>query len=311
MKKRLLNIMLVLLLVISCAGCGNQEAEETSEVTQSTEETVNDNSDEAGVAEEEAEISGTDAEPLAEEKEKTELSLKEYEYSFEDRNVDTSGPYVIPFEDFKECGETFYLTDSVDLYIDNGTCVGYTKPDIQIIAIMEYDDWYYIGYGSESKFVKKEDIKANGFAGTKEEYLASVPKKDEVASADNTQSNASVTKPETTPAEVAVPETSVPVENVPAESDASSSDKYTPEEAVAVYRSLMEAGGITWNPDLKGITSWGTGWIYLDKGQPEWTASANLESFAMGDTVGNPSTEFYFEVTGSDEDAVYITQWHN
>jgi len=29
----------------------------------------------------------------------------------------------------------------------------------------------------------------------------------------------------------------------------------------------------------------------------------------MGDSVGNPWTHFYLEVTGSDENAVYITEW--
>ena len=109
------------------------------------------------------------------------------------------------------------------------------------------------------------------------------------------------------------PEAKVPVEETPEEEAPApvESNKYTPEEAIAVYRSLVEAGGMTWNPALKGVTSWGTGWIYLEKGQPEWCAATNLESFAMGDTTGNPCTEYYLEVTDSDENAVYITEWHD
>ncbi len=68
---------------------------------------------------------------------------------------------------------------------------------------------------------------------------------------------------------------------------------------------------MTWDPSIKNVTSWGTGWIYLDKGMPEWSASTNLESAKMGDSVGNPSTKYYLEVTGSDENVVYITEWHN
>lgn len=71
----------------------------------------------------------------------------------------------------------------------------------------------------------------------------------------------------------------------------------------------MESRGLTWNPSLKDGGSWGTGWIYLDKGYPEECAYSDLESCAMGDTVGNPYTDFFFEVTGSDEEAVYITMW--
>ncbi len=87
------------------------------------------------------------------------------------------------------------------------------------------------------------------------------------------------------------------------------SDKYTPEEAIAVYRFLMEEGGIAWNPSLKDVTSWGTGFMYLDIGYPEWAASTDLESFAMGDSTENPWTHYYIEVTNSDNDAVYITMW--
>nr|WP_300816007.1 DUF5050 domain-containing protein [uncultured Acetatifactor sp.] len=108
-------------------------------------------------------------------------------------------------------------------------------------------------------------------------------------------------------------------------------DRYTPEEAIAIYRSLMEAGGMTWNPSLKGNwdetiglypiedwylhmdnyngTSWGTGFIYLDKGMPEWAAGTDLESCAIGDGVGNPWTSYYIEVTGADAECVYIVMW--
>ncbi len=122
-----------------------------------------------------------------------------------------------------------------------------------------------------------------------------------------------VPKEESKNSNITVPETHE-ADNLPAKESTQTdqiSDKYTPEEAVAVYRSLMEAGGITWNPALKDVSSWGTGWIYLDKGQPEWCAETSLESYAMGDSVGNSWTQFYFEVTGSDENCVYVTEWHN
>ncbi len=31
----------------------------------------------------------------------------------------------------------------------------------------------------------------------------------------------------------------------------------------------------------------------------------------MGDSVGNPVTKYYLEVTGSDENTVYFTEWHD
>lgn len=229
-------------------------------------------------------------------------NLKEYENSFEDRDIDTSGRPVFPFEEFEACGDVFYLTDSVNLYIDNGNCIGYTKPNTEIIAVREYKGWYYVDVSGKPRFVKASDVKANGFAGTKQEYLeATAP-----ISAPETDTNTSTISA----SETSKTDSSQNVENVP-ETVTQTSNKYTPDEAVSVYRSLMEAGGITWNPDLKDVSSWGTGWIELEKGQPEWLASTDLEAFAYGDTVGNPWTQYYLEVTGSDSDYVYFTEWHN
>lgn len=86
---------------------------------------------------------------------------------------------------------------------------------------------------------------------------------------------------------------------------------YIPEQAIAVYCTIMEASDITWNPSLKELPSWRTGWIYLEKGNPERCASADLDSFVMGDVDGNPWTEYYIEVMDSNENAVFVTVWHN
>lgn len=37
----------------------------------------------------------------------------------------------------------------------------------------------------------------------------------------------------------------------------------------------------------------------------------DLESSAMGDSGGDPWTYYYLELTGSDENAVYITAWYS
>ena len=91
--------------------------------------------------------------------------------------------------------------------------------------------------------------------------------------------------------------------------EAPASNKYTPDEAIAVFRAGMEAGGMSWNPEIKDVVSWGTGFLYLDKGYPEWAAETNLESAAIGGHGGNSWTEYYLEVTGSDEECVYYTIW--
>lgn len=309
MKKNLLVVMIIMVMVM--AGCGK----DTSTAISNTESSVK---TEAAISESlvstEKEAANKDEEiPDGEiDGNKDALNLKEYEYVFEDRDIDKNGGIAIHYESFSPSDiVSYYLKESVDLYIDNGKCIGYTKPDVEISVISENEDWYLINVDGNDRYAKIDDVKAVGFPGTRKEYLDSQQETaKEMESVDiDTQTNEISQSVES--------DTELPVSETPKQetvSDAPTpveSNKYTPEEAIAVYRSAMEAGGITWNPGLKGVTSWGTGWIYLEKGQPEWSASTDLQSFAMGDSGGNPWTEYYVEVTSSDESAVYITAWHN
>lgn len=304
MKKELMAVLFIMVMLF--VGCGKEEAETINNTEQSSAKESNIiNMEDADTETVERAEDETESESAIGNS-KDALNLTEYENVFEDRNIDESGDLVILLGNFKDADvNRYYLTDSVDLYIDNGKCIGYTKPNVEVSIISEGDGWYLINVDGKDRYAKIDDIKAVGFAGSKSEYLAS-QKED----SQNTKSIEAPAQSESAASSSALDE--VVAENSVAEAPAPvESDKYTPDEAIAIYRSLMEAGGITWDPSLKGVTSWGTGWIYLDKGMPEWTASANLESYAMGDTVGNPSTKFYFEVTGSDENAVYITEWNN
>jgi hypothetical protein len=87
------------------------------------------------------------------------------------------------------------------------------------------------------------------------------------------------------------------------------SDKYTPDEAVAVWRGILEANGMTWDPSIKEFASWGTGWLELKKGKPEEAAQMDLEGYAYGDGGGHPKTKYYIEVTSYDDNKVYMTRW--
>lgn len=298
MEKKMIALMIILAMLT--AGCGNKVPASVDKETATESIAVKETDDKKEGPKEtvESKEPEKDTGSLVQNPNEADLNLKEYEYSFEDRNVDSSGTPVIPFGDFKGCGDIFYLTDSVDLYIDNGSCIGYTKPNIEIIAIMEYEDWYYIDLAGKARFVKASDVEANGFAGSKQDYMASIepPAVEEVPEEKSVQSVSKTPVVETP----SVEESTDTIQE---------SSKYTPDEAVAVYRGIMEAGGMIWNPGLKDVTSWGTGWIYLEKGQPEWCAETNLESATMGDSAGNSWTEYYLEVTGSDENAVYITEW--
>ncbi len=301
MKKKMIALMMVIAMLMT--GCGNKVVTNTSE--ENTESVTTSNISNTNEATENSEDSVSDIPEKDIESSINEdledLNLREYKDSFEDRDIDTSGSPVFPFEKFEACGDTFYLTDSVNLYIDNGSCIGYTKPNIEIIAVMKYEDWYYTDVSGMPRFVKASDVEA---VGTKQEYIEATtpPTPDSAPTSETTPIAPPITaKPETQQTDSSPNDDSAEVTQT--------SDKYTPEEAVAVYRSLMEAGGMTWDPSIKDVTSWGTGWIYLDKGQPEWLAETNLESAAMGDSAGRSWTKYYLEVTGSDDECVYITEW--
>lgn len=225
----------------------------------------------------------------------TGLNLKEYKYSFEDREAAKEGEAVFYLADFEKEYNDFKLADSISLYAFNGKCIGHTKENIDINTIGRFVDWYYTGLDREYRFFKVYDVE-------KALAAASMPE----ASVPNTGGNAPAPDQTTAPVQGNAPvENNAPVEQAPAKSD-----KYTPEEAIAIYKSLMEAGGIIWDPDLKNGGSWGTGFYYLDKGFVEQAAESSLKSFAMGNG-GQPWTRYYLEATGSDDECVYITKWHN
>lgn len=108
-------------------------------------------------------------------------------------------------------------------------------------------------------------------------------------------------------------------------------DSYTVEEALAVYRNVIEANGIIWDPSLKGNWSetigqhdiyewykyddgynggsWGTG--FLDPKDIERCAYSDLQSFAFDDGTGHTTTRYYFEVLGWNENMgmIEIVAW--
>lgn len=297
MKKKILSIFLMIGLVASLVACGsNGKGTETT----SAEVVQKDASEADG---EENAASGT---KVSEEQSKEETASdvkEEMEYTeqrdiYVVKQIDTGDGTEVDLSKQETIDGPFVFTESIDIYSYFFTYAGYTKPDIEVYSVGKVGEWIFVPFAQSAFLVKAEDfdrvavLKDNGKEGDAGQDIAEIP---EVINEEST-ADAPVEK---------VPVTEAPVEATP------SSNKYTPEEAIVVYRSAMEAGGIAWNPALKGVTSWGTGWIYLEKGQPEWCAATNLESFAMGDTTGNPCTEYYLEVTDSDENAVYITEWHD
>lgn len=309
-RERIYAIFMVAIMALA-SGCGNIEdtdKTETAVIEGSASETVEtENSDVIDKKTVEPESSSTEAKDIDSmivEKDDSELDMKAYHYSMEDRTFCDDGEDVFGAVFFDESNLTNYVTTGkVPIYAQNGVRIGYANEDVDIIVMGTYGDWCRFYLDKDMRYARLSDIEANAIT---------MDERDAIVEEANKQAETSV-KAET-PVDITsveppvVDNTDTPVAPEPVE-EPTTSDKYTPEEAMAVYRSLMEAGGITWNPALKDGGSWGTGFMYFDKGYPEWAASSSLESFAIGNHGGASWTEFYFEVTGSDEECVYYTMW--
>lgn len=309
--KRMKIWAIIMVAIMVLTACGNTK--EVNNIDTETKESnisedINSNKTEA-VSEKtvESEIAledTTDVNSMITERDDSELNLKSYHYSMEDRTVCDEGEDVFSSVMFDESNSTNYVTTGkVPIYAQNGIRIGYANEDVDIIVMGTYGDWCRFYLDKDMRYARLSDIEANAIT---------MDERDAIVEEANKQAETSV-KAET-PVDITsveppvVDNTDTPVAPEPVE-EPTTSDKYTPEEAMAVYRSLMEAGGITWNPALKDGGSWGTGFMYFDKGYPEWAASSSLESFAIGNHRGASWTEFYFEVTGSDDECVYYTMW--
>lgn len=305
--KRMKIWAIIMIAIMVLSGCGQNTKEANNINTENNEtnisEGVNSNKTEAvseNTVEEAPSSEDKNIENLITEKDDSELNLKSYYYSMEDRTFcDDKDVFGLLLFDEAEYG--FVTTGEVPIYAQNGIKIGYTKENIDIIVLGECQGWCKFDLDGEDRYARLSDIEANSI--TVEERDA---KTEEEA---KKQEESSV-------------KTETPVENIPVESpvvetppepdelvEAPASNKYTPDEAIAVFRAGMEAGGMSWNPSIKDVVSWGTGFLYLDKGYPEWAAETNLESAAIGGHGGNSWTKYYLEVTGSDEECVYYTIW--
>lgn len=224
--------------------------------------------------------------------------------------VDREKLAAVDVENLEKTYEDYVLSESADLYNFEGTWVGYSKPHINVTLFGTSEDWAEVSFIRTVLYIPRENFDAVASVAVEEpetEILLaeeSTPKQETkpVAEKPKTETPASatstpVTEPSTEP--IAEPEP-IAIEN----------NKYTPEEAVAVYRSIMESNGIQWDPSIKSFASWGTGWIYLTKGEAERAGNSSVESYRIGNSAGKSWTRYYIEITGADENAVYYTGWH-
>ena len=221
---------------------------------------------------------------------------------------------------------TYTLTKSVNIYYINEQKCGYTKENIDIKVIASNDDYCYVNLDHKYFLIKTKDVKDASYIEETETTEESTPSKVENNNSSNDTSTNETTKKDTssskkddsnnsnndnssnTPKEEQPTNSQPVVEEQPEES--AISDKYTPEEAIAYYRSQVEAQGMQWDPSIKEEASWGTGWIPLSKDELNADYISNdMASYNMGDGAGNPYRRYYIEVTGSDENYVYVTEW--
>lgn len=211
--------------------------------------------------------------------------------------IDIGDGIEINFDDMDLISGSFLIPESIDIYSFYGTYAGYTKPEIEIGSVKRNDKWVLIAFAKNSFLVKTEDF---------DRVAKDTLKNDNVV--EDTHSNGTqselVNNDINTTETVASSQENITQSELPIEAN-----DYTAEQAIADYRAIMEANGITWDPSIKEFASWGTGMLPINKAEVEAGAYSSLESFAMGDSVGHPWTKYYLEVTGSDENYVYVTSY--
>lgn len=310
MKKR--SFMALLLAVAFLMGCGNvmkdviTENTEIAEGTESVESTQVEAFQTEGVENkhmEGSEITESDAN-LSEEMIYTEQGNL---YLIED--VQYNPENEIDMNALEADGSKYKLVSSVNIYHIDKSLAGYTKENFLVRVVASDDEWSYCNLDAESEnYLVKTDELMEAISEQDKKMLIA-------ASATPTPTPAEKINTETPPV-ASVPVASESVESTPApepsaveQPAAEESDKYTPEEAIAVWKAILDENGMIYDPSIKEFASWGTGIMALDKGYPEQTAQQNLEGMEYGDGVGTSYTRYYFEVTGSDENYVYTTAW--
>lgn len=348
MKKKNLIVLAAIAVSVSLIGCGNSAENVLAENVENTQvesmETIQTES---------MDMESSDIDkPAIDEPEQT---YTERGNLFLLENVQHNPENNIDMNALEYDGRGYKLVESVSIYHTDNTLAGYTKEDFRVRVVVSSDEWSYCDFGDKTEnYLVKTDELLEAISDEDKEILlaASVTPTPTPVSTEPPKTETSV--PETprveTPKVESTPTVSEPVVDIPVvappveeqpvvvepiieQPTVIESDKYTPEEVIAIYRLVMEANGITWDPSLKGNWddtigqfpveewylhddnyfggSWGTGFCPLEKGWIEKNAYSAVESYKMGDSGGNPWTKYYLEVTGSDENYVYLTEWHN
>ena len=318
-NRKIVVLLLTFSMMFSIIGCGSKTEDENVEATENIEKEVMntesiDSTEEAKVVVPTSTYDGlTFIEPA---------SFPEYSFDVSKFDEDIDVSFVTPKD--------------LSLYSSDGIKVAEVKKGVTLHAIASsskyawvalenpventpYDKLYLlvdddvdVAMTSNETSEKEEETKVaetNSNTTTKDTTKKDTTStKNESANVNNNTSNNNTSNT----AKEEQPTNSEPkVEETQPQEQPTTSNKYTPEEAIAYYRSQVEAQGMQWDPSIKEEASWGTGWIPLSKDELNANYIANtMAGYNYGDGVGNPDRRYYLEVTGSDENYVYVTIWN-
>lgn len=249
-----------------------------------------------------------ETEGIRDTEEQTEPVYTEYTSFYLLKGVDRTGTGY-DMNSLKPDGKDYTLSKSVDIYYVNGNKCGYTKENIDINVVTSNDDYCYVILDHKDGFLlKTKDVEAATVAGIEvaednlsenknQESSSSVGKKQDTTGTKNKSANTNNNTSSNNTSNSAQEEQFANNEPEVEESDTTFNIDYTPEEALAYYRSQVEAQGMKWDPSIKDVVSWGTGFLPLSKDElnDDYIANA-MAGYNYGSGDGTPFRTHYMEI---------------
>lgn len=291
-NRKLLTLIMILCVSMSMLGCGNTKENDKINSTENTESISKE------VIETEQVGSTENSEP----------TYTEYDTYFLQDGVEPSET-TYDMNLLKPDGHTYTLTKSVNLYYTNEKLCGYTKENIDINVVTSNDDYCYVILDHKDGFLlKTKDVEAASVEGIEvaednlsedknQESSTSGGKKQDTTGTKNESTNTNNNTSNNNTSNTAKEEQTANSEPEVEESDTTFNIDYTPEEALAYYRSQVEAQGMKWDPSIKDVVSWGTGFLPLSKDELNDDYIANdMAGYNYGSGDGTPFRTYYMEI---------------
>ena len=246
-NRKLLTLIMILCVSMSMLGCGNTKENDKINSTENTE----------SISKEVIETEQVES------TENSEPTYTEYDTYFLQDGVEPSET-TYDMNLLKPDGHTYTLTKSVNLYYTNEKLCGYTKENIDIKVVTSDDNWSYVTFDKNSFLLKTSDINDAKYVEETEEATTENTSTKKETSTKNNNASSETTKKDTTStknessntntntnsnsnntSKEEQPTNSEPkVEETQPQEQPTTSNKYTPEEAIAYYRSQVEAQGL-------------------------------------------------------------------